>query len=204
MKKYVSNRVREAFKIEKILAVRQGAHRITGEGERVEVTDAYVKKHDPVVGGYYIRYVDTGYESFCPAKEFEAGNILQSNNRWLDRLLPNQSFPGDSVSVSCCDEETSGLNAPRVVPEKLISRITSVAFYRLTDTLMICVVFLVNGSTVTGESSCVSTEDFDWQAGKKASLENAVQKICSLEGYLLKQALYEGRGANQCDLAVTV
>ncbi|WP_299942151.1 Gp49 family protein [uncultured Microbulbifer sp.] len=176
MKKYVSNRIREAFKIEKILTAPNGAHQIIGEGEQVEVTDAYMEKHDPVVGGYYVRYIDSGYESFCPAKEFEAGNVLNSNNRWLDKLLPNQSFSGDSVSVSFDDEATeamvasAGLNAPRVVPEKLISCINSVSFYRLTDTLMVCVVFLVNGFTVTGESACVSSENFDWEIGKKGHL----------------------------------
>ena len=36
------------------------------------VSAAYVRKHVPQVGGYYVRYED-GYESFSPADVFEAG-----------------------------------------------------------------------------------------------------------------------------------
>ena len=37
-----------------------------------EVNAAYVKKHDPKVGGYYVVYKD-GYKSFSPAEAFEDG-----------------------------------------------------------------------------------------------------------------------------------
>jgi len=40
----------------------------------VEVDKAYVDKHDPKAGGYYEVYKG-GYKSFCPAKEFEEGNV---------------------------------------------------------------------------------------------------------------------------------
>lgn len=36
------------------------------------VTQAYLDKHQPEVGGYYVVY-DDGYLSFSPAKAFEAG-----------------------------------------------------------------------------------------------------------------------------------
>lgn len=36
---------------------------------------AYVAKHQPVVGGYFVRYED-GYESFSPAAAFESGYTL--------------------------------------------------------------------------------------------------------------------------------
>lgn len=38
----------------------------------VHVGRAYLKKHAPAVGGYYVRYKD-GYESFSPAEVFEEG-----------------------------------------------------------------------------------------------------------------------------------
>src|SRR5947207_3436546 len=37
-----------------------------------KVAHAYVHKHKPEVGGYYVVYSD-GYESFSPAKAFEEG-----------------------------------------------------------------------------------------------------------------------------------
>lgn len=37
-----------------------------------EVDDAYVSKHRPEAGGYYVVY-DDGYKSYSPAAAFEAG-----------------------------------------------------------------------------------------------------------------------------------
>lgn len=39
------------------------------------VNHAYVRKHNPQVGGYYVVYAD-GYESFSPAQAFEEGYTL--------------------------------------------------------------------------------------------------------------------------------
>ena len=40
----------------------------------ITVGKAYMDKHTPAVGGYYVRY-GSGYESWSPAPEFEAGYI---------------------------------------------------------------------------------------------------------------------------------
>jgi hypothetical protein len=37
-----------------------------------QVSDEYLLKHKPEVGGYYVQY-DDGYKSFSPAKAFEEG-----------------------------------------------------------------------------------------------------------------------------------
>jgi hypothetical protein len=57
--------------------------------------------------------------------------------------------------------------------------------------LTICVLVLRNGFTVTGESACASPENFDAELGRKIARANAVNKIWLLEGYLLKQRLFE-------------
>ena len=36
------------------------------------VEDAWFKKHEPEVGGYYVAYAD-GYTSYSPAEAFESG-----------------------------------------------------------------------------------------------------------------------------------
>ncbi len=36
------------------------------------VSDEYMRRHNPQIGGYYVRYAD-GYESFSPAEAFESG-----------------------------------------------------------------------------------------------------------------------------------
>lgn len=57
--------------------------------------------------------------------------------------------------------------------------------------LTVCVLVLKNGFTVTGESACVSPENFNEARGRKIARQNAVEKIWMLEGYLLNDRLFE-------------
>ncbi len=88
--------------------------------------------------------------------------------------------------------QEKNLNAPRLTPQLIQDAIKRCEFHKLTDVLTICVLTLVNGFTVTGESACASPENYDKQVGEKIARENAVEKIWPLEGYLLKQKLFEG------------
>jgi hypothetical protein len=40
-----------------------------------KVSAAYIKKHDPQVGGYFVVY-DGGYQSYSPCDAFESGYVL--------------------------------------------------------------------------------------------------------------------------------
>lgn len=84
-----------------------------------------------------------------------------------------------------------GANAPRLTPDYINSVIVKSEFHRLTDVLTICVLTLKNGFTVTGESACASPENFNEQIGNDIAFKQAKEKIWLLEGYLLKQRLYE-------------
>ena len=46
--------------------------------EPVHVSQEYVEKHKPQVGGYFVVYEPDGYQSFSPADVFEAGYTLIS------------------------------------------------------------------------------------------------------------------------------
>lgn len=59
--------------------------------------------------------------------------------------------------------------------------------------LTFCVLILKNGFTVTGESACASPENFNEEIGKKIAYANAREKIWMLEGYLLKEKLYQAK-----------
>lgn len=61
--------------------------------------------------------------------------------------------------------------------------------------LTICVLVLKNGFTVTGESACVSPENFNAEIGRKVARANAVQKIWPLLGYELKERQYRKQQA---------
>lgn len=83
------------------------------------------------------------------------------------------------------------LTAPRLTPEMIQDTIFDTKFIKATDVLTICVLTLRNGFTVTGESACASPENYDQEIGEKIAKENAIEKIWILEGYLLKESLYQ-------------
>lgn len=55
--------------------------------------------------------------------------------------------------------------------------------------LTICIMQLVNGFTVTGESACASAENFDAEIGRKIARENAISKVWPLLGFRLRDKL---------------
>ena len=93
----------------------------------------------------------------------------------------------DEIILKGCD------TAPRVTPEDILAKIVQTDFHILTDVLTVCVLTLQNGFTVTGESACASPENYNQEIGERVSKGNATQKIWQLEGYLLKQRLFEGQ-----------
>ena len=114
--------------------------------------------------------------------------------------------------------QAKGLTAPRVTPQRIHDVIAGAYYFTAANgvdglvgapsgcgvdfhdrealrLLTFCVLVLKNGFTVTGESACASPENFDPDLGRKIAKENAINKIWPLEGYLLKQALHDAKGA---------
>ena len=87
--------------------------------------------------------------------------------------------------------QAKNLNAPRLTPDIIDSLIKEKSFHRLTDVLTVCVLTLQNTFTVTGESACASLANYNQKIGEDIAFTNARDKIWPLEGYLLKQKLYE-------------
>lgn len=109
--------------------------------------------------------------------------------------------------------EAKGLNAPRVTPADIEADIASEYYFTAADgvkgddwdeylnspmlydeahplnRLTFCVLVLRNGFTVTGESACVSPENFDAEIGRKIARQNAVNKIWPLLGFRLRDKL---------------
>lgn len=84
------------------------------------------------------------------------------------------------------------MDHPKVTLNDIERKIVKEEYHRFANTtLTVCVLTLQNGTTITGESACVSPENFDEQLGRKFAREKAVEKIWALEGYLLKENLYQ-------------
>ena len=102
-----------------------------------------------------------------------------------------------------------GLTAPRVIKDDIQNSIVSEFYFTAADGILgesemgtrpagiadalkrltFCVFVLRNGFTVTGQSACVSPDNFDAALGKKIAYKDAVDKIWVLEGYLLQEKL---------------
>ncbi|MDB5814452.1 MAG: hypothetical protein JWN23_1569 [Rhodocyclales bacterium] len=110
---------------------------------------------------------------------------------------------GPSIEQEIQDK---GMTAPRITPDDIERTISREYYFTANDgvvghgivnrvgsslepvlgLLTFCVLVLVNGFTVTGESACVSAENFDAEIGRKIARKNAVEKIWPLEGYRLR------------------
>ena len=156
-----------------------------------------------------------------------SGDYLIVENPLLDyRVTNNETYshktdriPNGAVVILVQEEpktveqqieqeiQSKNLNAPRLTPDHIDSKIKAVEYILPRDvckrdngvevfdaplplqTLTFCILTLENGFTVTGESACASPENFDAEIGKKIAYDNAREKIWQLEGYLLKEKL---------------
>ena len=111
----------------------------------------------PSGDGYNVTYKD-GYKSWSPKAAFEEAYIAVDD-------IP------DSLTI-----------------EYIESCVVHSVYLRSQDgPLTICVLTLKNGYLVTGESACISMDNFNEQIGKDIARANAIEKVWMLEGYLLKQ-----------------
>lgn len=85
-----------------------------------------------------------------------------------------------------------GLTAPRLTPEKIDNTILTEQYYVFPGTcLTVCAMTLRNGFNTVGHSACADPTNFDDEIGKKLAREDARKRIWVLEGYLLKESLYQ-------------
>jgi len=80
--------------------------------------------------------------------------------------------------------------APRVTVEQ-IQAVIKAEEYLFNGLLTVCFLTLANGFVVLGQSAYASPELFDEKKGRELARKDAESKIWPLEGYLLKQRLYE-------------
>lgn len=75
--------------------------------------------------------------------------------------------------------------------EKLEGEIAHVEYHRFGATGTFCVITLVNGYTVTGESGCIDPNNFHKDIGEEIAYTNAFEKLWGILGYFEKQRWYE-------------
>ena len=102
------------------------------------------------------------------------------------------AVPVDETSIER-EIQSKGLNAPRITPDWIDSRILAEQYFVFPGTTVtVCCLTLVNGYCVLGESAAASPENFDKDIGQAIARRNARDKIWALEGYMLRQQIYDG------------
>lgn len=86
--------------------------------------------------------------------------------------------------------------APKITPDEVKKAIVSEDFTVLPDgRTTICTLYMDNGFTVRGESSCVCAENFDAGIGQTVARENAVGQVWKFLGFRLAERLHRERQA---------
>lgn len=86
--------------------------------------------------------------------------------------------------------QSKGLTAPRITLDHIKSSIDSEAYHRFEGTnLIICMLILKNGYSVTGESACVDSANFNEELGRKIARGHAEDKIWGLLGFQLASTM---------------
>jgi hypothetical protein len=87
--------------------------------------------------------------------------------------------------------QAKGLTAPRLTPDLIDAAIAGEDYHVFEGTtLTVCCLTLRNGFTVVGESAAASPANFNAELGRKIARDHARNKIWALEGYRLKEQLY--------------
>lgn len=79
--------------------------------------------------------------------------------------------------------------APRVTVDSIRAKICAVEYAR-ADVMTVCFIHLENGYIVQGSSAPASSENYDYEVGKRYAYDDAFRKIWPLEGYLLREKLH--------------
>ncbi len=116
---------------------------------------------EPQDEGYKVVYKD-GYTSWSPKAAFEEAYV-------------------------CVDDIPNKLSI-----DDLKAKIKHIDYYRIVQTTTtVCTLILENGFTVIGKSACIDRANFNVAFGEQIALEDALDKVWELEGYLLAQRRYE-------------
>ena len=162
---------------------------------------------DPAMAGNHVKTMLDALEA--PSTAALADGILSSSGcKDVDTIkLPVVDAGADAQEREI---QAKGLTAPRVTKEDIEAEITHEHYFTAAQganhpdahnprdhgdvtaslgRLTFCVLKLKNGFTVTGESACVSAENFDAQIGRDIARANAVEKMWLLLGFRLADKL---------------
>lgn len=97
-----------------------------------------------------------------------------------------------------------GLTAPRVTAQSLKELVIAEQFHQFPGTTVtVCCLTLKNGFNSIGHSASASPDNFDQGIGERLARQAALDKIWPLEGYLLRQHLFESEQTQKMASAIS-
>lgn len=118
----------------------------------------------------------------APASEIAVETEIVAKGKTAPRVTPEAI---EALIMTECYAEGGDVGVWTTPTQPDLAQMCWAALNRLT----ICVLVLQGGFTVVGQSSCVSSENFDAELGRKLAREDARRQIWALEGYALRKQL---------------
>lgn len=101
-----------------------------------------------------------------------------------------------NMTLEQAKETVAAKRFPKVTEDTIKDKIKEVSYYKHSMTtggmLTVCVIEMVNGFAVQGVSAAADPRNHDDEVGKRYAFENAFKHIWQLEGYLLRERIFEG------------
>lgn len=102
-------------------------------------------------------------------------------------------------SVELTDQQAAAVAIkPRVTLDSIKEKITLIEYLHPTchPTMTIAVIRMENGFVILGKSAPASPENYNKDLGEKFAVEDAIRQAWQLEGYLLREQLYQQEKPN--------
>lgn len=139
-----------------------------------------------------------GHAQWMPYQVAQVKQLTEAQNA-PSTIEVLESAP--AVEAAVATESGSDGSAPKsVTMDQIKSKIVSTSYVHGTEafpgnpafaTLTFCGLVLQNGFTVVGKSACADPKKYDQAVGEKFAYEDAVDQVWLLEGYLLKEQMYQ-------------
>lgn len=95
-----------------------------------------------------------------------------------------------SLSLDQAKVVVSTKTAPRVTEKSIKAKIERVDYIN-HEHMTICIIQMQNGFKVIGHSTPASIANYDRNVGERYAYDNACKQLWQLEGYLLREHLWE-------------
>ncbi len=96
----------------------------------------------------------------------------------------------DNTALETAAAKVADPSGRRVTLDFIESRIASTS-YHVDGTLTIAIVEHVNGFKATGSSAAADPKNYNVGLGQKAARSRAVEKLWEVEGFLLREEIYQ-------------